>query len=848
MSNPVAIRNSERALSLVSNRHGSRTGVPALPDSRGFLPALLLLIVLSCLTAAAASSSAAYTIPHSALDGGGARARSANYTMDASFGGVGGFSTATTAGIVSQSGFVGQLNDPPAVADALFTVAAGSSVAVPLNVTDADHDPLTFRIISGPTHGTLVGTIPNQSYNPGPNYTTGDQFTFAASDGFYDSAPTTITLVAPSAIANTPPTLDSVPDQSVNEGLALAVQLHASDTDSPPQQLTFSLDAGAPAGAQLDVITGLFTWTPSEAQGPGDYPFTVRVFDNGVPAYSAIRQFHVTVGEVNAAPSLAPIPNRTATPGVALAFQASASDSDLPAQQLVFSLDPGAPAGAAVTAGGLFSWTPGLDVAGRQFNVTMTVTDNGSPALTAKQSFTISVETMPPPPAPNTAPVLAVIADKIVKPGATLTFTATATDAEMPPQKLTFSLGAGAPAGATISAITGVFTWTAGAAQTPGEFPVTIVVADNGVPSLSASRQFRLFVPTPNTPPLFAFIADKTVAEGTALSFSVLAGDRDFPPQKLSYTLDPGAPPGAALNPETLIFSWTPTEGQGPGNYRITVRVTDNGDPPMSGTTTFTVTVTELNTPPVLSTIPDQTVRAGEPLVFIASARDADLPVQTLTFSLVAAPTGAVIDPATGRFTWTPAPTHPGGVEDIQIAVSDNGVPQAGATAKIRITILPTEKQVEPPVVISGDEVEMVFHGKPNACYRVETSPDLKKWIDGASGQADGNGRFTVSDSFDAAATLKLYRLVEVSCDTTPPPVKTEWKDAVELSDGKVRFTLRAPPNSCFAVEMTTDLISWTRFSTHSTDSTGSLSFTTATDSASGRGIFRVRKIDCATP
>ena len=38
-------------------------------------------------------------------------------------------------------------------------------------------------------------------------------------------------------------------------------------------------------------------------------------------------------------------------------------------------------------------------------------------------------------------------------------------------------------------------------------------------------------------------------------------------------------------------FSWTPTEAQGPGTFPVTIRVTDNGTPALSGTAAITITV-----------------------------------------------------------------------------------------------------------------------------------------------------------------------------------------------------------------------------------------------------------------
>jgi hypothetical protein len=73
-----------------------------------------------------------------------------------------------------------------------------------------------------------------------------------------------------------------------------------------------------------------------------------------------------------------------------------------------------------------------------------------------------------------------------------------------------------------------------------------------------------------------------------------------LPAQTLTYSLDPGAPDGAAINPNNGLFIWTPTAVQTPSTNQVTVRVTDNGDPALSATQTFTITV--LNPPAGSST------------------------------------------------------------------------------------------------------------------------------------------------------------------------------------------------------------------------------------------------------
>jgi hypothetical protein len=96
----------------------------------------------------------------------------------------------------------------------------------------------------------------------------------------------------------------------------------------------------------------------------------------------------------------------------------------------------------------------------------------------------------------NTPPALASIANKFVTLGQTLSFTANATDAEAPPQTLSFSLTT-FPAGASINTGSGLFTWTPAPGQSPSTNAVTVRVADNGSPSLSDSKSFTIFVVSP---------------------------------------------------------------------------------------------------------------------------------------------------------------------------------------------------------------------------------------------------------------------------------------------------------------------------------------------------------------
>jgi len=65
----------------------------------------------------------------------------------------------------------------------------------------------------------------------------------------------------------------------------------------PPESFAFSLEPGAPAGASMDVDTGVFIWTPSPAQGGSTNTLIARVADDGIPPLEAYRTFEVTVGD-----------------------------------------------------------------------------------------------------------------------------------------------------------------------------------------------------------------------------------------------------------------------------------------------------------------------------------------------------------------------------------------------------------------------------------------------------------------------------------------------------------------------------------------------------------------------
>lgn len=159
------------------------------------------------------------------------------------------------------------------------SMAEDAARSITLAGTDTDGDPLIFSIVTPPTSGILSGTPPNLTYTPAADFNGVDSFTFIASDGISNSTPATVLIMV--TPVNDAPVLAAIPPKLANEGVLLTFTASATDRDLPADPLTYSL-ISSPNGAAIDAVTGIFTWTPSAVQSPGDYPFTVRVSDGNL--------------------------------------------------------------------------------------------------------------------------------------------------------------------------------------------------------------------------------------------------------------------------------------------------------------------------------------------------------------------------------------------------------------------------------------------------------------------------------------------------------------------------------------------------------------------------------------
>ena len=218
-------------------------------------------------------------------------------------------------------------NNEPVANDDSATVDEDSSVDIDVlaNDTDDDGDSLSIDSFGTATNGAVTTNLAGGlTYTPNADFNGVDAFTYTISDGTdSDSATVTITVDP----VNDAPVLDAIGSRTVQQESLLTFTATASDVDL--DTLTFSLDAGAPVGAAIDPASGLFSWTPTATQGPGDFPITVRVTDNGSPVLDDSETITVTVTDVpNTAPVVDAGPDGSINEGASFASGGSFADPD----------------------------------------------------------------------------------------------------------------------------------------------------------------------------------------------------------------------------------------------------------------------------------------------------------------------------------------------------------------------------------------------------------------------------------------------------------------------------------------------------------------------------------------
>ncbi|MGH3767417.1 MAG: tandem-95 repeat protein [Pseudonocardiaceae bacterium] len=294
------------------------------------------------------------------------------------------------------------------------------------NDTDADHDPLTAKLITGPAQAASFTLHADGSYvyTPNANFCGSDSFTYVADDGKADSGTATVTLTV--TCVNDAPSFTKGPDQTVGEDAGAqtvdpwATAVSAGPANESGQHLSFSVtnnsNPGLFSGAPEISATGALTYTPA-ANGSGSAMITVELKDDGGTANGGVdtspaQTFMITVTSVNDPPSFTKGADQavnedagpqTVNPWATAISPGPPDESTQTVTFLVSSDNTGLfSTQPAVSPSGVLTYTPAPNAKGVA-TVTVALQDNGGVLnggtnTSAPQTFTITVNPVNDPP------------------------------------------------------------------------------------------------------------------------------------------------------------------------------------------------------------------------------------------------------------------------------------------------------------------------------------------------------------------------------------------------------------------------------------------------------------------
>ncbi len=207
-------------------------------------------------------------------------------------------------------------------------------------------------------------------------------------------------------------------------------------------------------------------------------------------------------------------------------------------------------------------------------------------------------------------PRLTAISDKTIAPGESVEMTAKTEDLDADVGEITFAL-VDAADGMTIDPVTGKYTWVPAEDLEPKAYSATIVVQQKNNPDLKLLKQFSVTIKLPNEDPEITVPESAVAVLGRDFRLEVSATD-DGAAEALKYALDGEIPEGLKI--DGPLLTWTPPKTFTPGEYTVTVKVTDGGDPEKSASGKLSLSVRDDTAS--LTRFTGSVTLDGEPMAF----------------------------------------------------------------------------------------------------------------------------------------------------------------------------------------------------------------------------------------
>jgi len=198
-----------------------------------------------------------------------------------------------------------------------------------------------------------------------------------------------IWFLKPASKSDTGLKLIEMPPQTIAETRPYHVQMSAG-TGNPDTVLEI-LDG--PEGAAIDLESGALTWTPSEAQGPGEYTIAIVTKQKSTGTVTSRVNLQLKVDERPEPPVFDPVEIPEIDVGEPVTVRVSAKDTDIPSSPVTYSLKgfktSRSPELDAAT--GTVTWTPADKDAGKKLLVVVVATEQGGKQLSTEHPLYFQV-------------------------------------------------------------------------------------------------------------------------------------------------------------------------------------------------------------------------------------------------------------------------------------------------------------------------------------------------------------------------------------------------------------------------------------------------------------------------
>ncbi|HEX5218075.1 MAG TPA: Ig-like domain-containing protein, partial [Verrucomicrobiae bacterium] len=225
------------------------------------------------------------------------------------------------------------VNDAPVAENQSPATDEDTPVAIEFTGNDVEGDPLTFRIVSGPAHGSVSGDAPNLVYTPALDYFGEDQITFVANDGVIDSEIGVVSITI-GAVSDAP--VASPGFVSTAEDTPAAIVLVGTDAEG--EGLSFQISDAPQHGTLIGTAPDLIYVPAADFVGIDSFTFVA----NDGHEDSSPGVFLINVSPVNDAPQLSVPPAQTMEENTELLFSPdrviSVFDVDSDSEPLELSL------------------------------------------------------------------------------------------------------------------------------------------------------------------------------------------------------------------------------------------------------------------------------------------------------------------------------------------------------------------------------------------------------------------------------------------------------------------------------------------------------------------------------